>query len=177
MPLSHHAALLGLLVITPLAGGFACSSDPAPRGAQATTYIGQAIMGGEDDTVDNAVVGIVVLQSGGLCSGTLIAPNLVLTARHCVAETEPEVQCSVSTFGSTFGANAFFITTEWDGPEAAFNTYQLKGDWFQADKVMVSPDSDVCGNDMALIRLKGAGVPASITAPIVPSGDSGKGMK
>jgi hypothetical protein len=172
MPLSRHAALLGLLVVTPFAGGFACSSEPAPLDVESTTYIGQSIMGGDDDQVDNAVVGIVILQSGGMCSGTLIAPNLVLTARHCVAETEPEVQCNTSTFGSTFGANAFFVTTEWDGPEVAINTYQLKGDWFQADKVMVSPDSaDVCGNDMALIRLKGAGVPDSITSPIVPRVD------
>ena len=172
MPLSRHAALLGLLVVTPLAAGLACSSDPAPHDADATTYIGQSIMGGVDDQVDNAVVGIVIFQGGvGMCSGTLIAPNLILTARHCVAETQPEVLCNSSTFGATYGANSFFITTDWNGPELA-QMGNINGNWFQADKVMVSPDSsDVCGNDMALIRLEGAGVPASITAPLAPRVD------
>lgn len=150
----------------------ACSTE-APPPSDPVRYIGQNIMGGEDDPDHPSVVGIVSLQGmgAGLCSGTLIAPNLVLTARHCVAQTEEQVMCSSSTFGSTYGANAFFITTEWDGPEVAFESYQLKGNWFQADEVMVSNLTDVCGNDIALIRLEGAGVPSSIATPIVPRVD------
>ena len=47
------------------------------------------ISGGYSDSEDTAVVGIVSLANNslGICSGTLIAPNVVLTAQHCVAPT------------------------------------------------------------------------------------------
>ena len=45
-----------------------------------------SIQGGHADKRD-AAVGVVWMQGGGFCSGTLIAPNVVLTAGHCVAES------------------------------------------------------------------------------------------
>jgi hypothetical protein len=43
------------------------------------------IQGGTTDTGDPAV-GLVWFQGGGFCSGTLIAPHVVLTAGHCVQD-------------------------------------------------------------------------------------------
>jgi len=43
------------------------------------------IQGGKVDTGD-AAVGLVWIASGGFCTGTLIAPSVVLTAAHCVTE-------------------------------------------------------------------------------------------
>ena len=42
-----------------------------------------AIQGGHADAKDEAV-GLVWFEGGGFCTGTLIAPDLVLTAGHCV---------------------------------------------------------------------------------------------
>ena len=65
-----------------------CSTDPpAP---DPVVRVGQSIMGGEDDPTDLNVVAIIMTSMGGLCSGSLIAPNLVLTARHCVATPSEE---------------------------------------------------------------------------------------
>ena len=44
-----------------------------------------SIQGGHVDSADPAV-GLVWFQGGGFCSGTLIAPDVVLTAGHCVAD-------------------------------------------------------------------------------------------
>jgi V8-like Glu-specific endopeptidase len=44
-----------------------------------------SIQGGHVDSADPAV-GLIWFQGGGFCSGTLIAPDVVLTAGHCVAE-------------------------------------------------------------------------------------------
>lgn len=46
----------------------------------------QSIQGGTADKSDPAV-GLVWFDGGGFCTGSLIAPNVVLTAGHCVEQT------------------------------------------------------------------------------------------
>jgi len=62
--------------------------QPDPRIDRA----GAAIIGGEVSTPDeDAAIGLAMFSGGGFsgaCSGVLIAPNLVLTARHCVSNTQ-----------------------------------------------------------------------------------------
>jgi len=120
---------------------------------QASTQT-QAVQGGSVDTTHNYAVGVCIGNGPGqcqlLCSGALIAPNLVMTARHCVDQSPQAIDCtSASTvFGSQYAPTQYYYITTY---------YQMgqgtKG-WHQAQQIFTTPGSKVCGNDMALIMLK-----------------------
>jgi hypothetical protein len=141
---------VSLSVVLGLSG---CSgaAEPETALAEAIGTVSEAIAGGQIDTSDTAVVGLVSLAQGGIgaCSGTLIAPNVVLTAHHCVASitTGEQVDCKTSKFGSLKNAQALYVTTK-----TTFT--QLVSDYHSTKQVVVQPNVDgVCGNDVALIVL------------------------
>src|SRR5262245_19449877 len=57
----------------------------------------QSIIGGEASTPEQDAA-VLVLHSGvdtfEICSGTMLTPRLVLTARHCLASASSTVRCS-----------------------------------------------------------------------------------
>lgn len=70
----------------------ACSGvDPADADPTADE---SSVVGGAPDH-HPAVVAIDV-DGDGLCTGTLVAPDVVLTARHCVSVTREQVTCGAS---------------------------------------------------------------------------------
>ena len=144
--------------------GAAQPSTPAPTSATPTlSSVEQAIQGGVVDSGRKAVVGLVIQMgwAGGSCSGSLIAPNLVLTAQHCVSEisTSQGVACGFSRFSSPFGPNNVFVTTETEFPRWGY---------YDVEEIIVPvTEGEVCGNDIALMVLS-SNVPSSEAAPLVP---------
>ena len=84
-PRERVAAVLGSPLRFPLPAlllglAAACAGEPPP-GARS-----EAIVDGTRETGEEAVVLVKVVGGVGLCTGTFIAPTVVLTAKHCVQQ-------------------------------------------------------------------------------------------
>ncbi len=137
-----------------------CSSS----GGRSLATTSEPIAGGELDRSHNNVFLLAshFAGKGGLCTSTLIAPNLLLTARHCVSPNTgtERVLCGDSSFGDPYPPRAFAATNDAQPSD--------QSPVFHAAEVRV-PDSgnDTCGYDVALIILDEQ-VPESLAVPAVP---------
>ena len=143
----------------------ACSSN-GPLGSSDSTDRAP-IVGGATDSNDKFVFGILI-NNMALCTGSLIAPNLILTARHCVAPInggEESVNCDTDTFGQNYSPGGFLVTSNTVVNDSSSS--QLIG----ATAVRTPADNDFCGNDIALLILE-SNVPTSTTPTIAPRIDA-----
>jgi len=97
-------ALVGLVMVAAAAtagcAAEAAEADGAPLAVEvATGTVGSRIFDGEKDDDQESLAGVVALRVGAggtyeLCTGALVAPNVVLTARHCVTKNiKSQVSC------------------------------------------------------------------------------------
>jgi hypothetical protein len=151
-----------------LALSVAACSGRAPV-AEPTASTASPIQGGVTDTTHEFVVAVIQeLQQGqqsglALCSGSLLAPNLVATARHCVAAvTSDQVDCNVTTFGTVASPSALAVTTD---P----NISTANPHYYAVEKIVVPPATSFCGNDLALLILStSVALPEYVTPVIDP---------
>ncbi len=128
-----------------------------------------AIQDGYLDDGDRAVVGIYNDEIGAICTGSLIAPNVVLTARHCVSdmanELDGQITCRSTRFTDTHLARRIFVTTDAEiGRYARF---------YGGSEVVLLPGEGTdafCGNDQAILILDEP-IPESEAVPLVPRVD------
>ncbi len=144
-------------------GGGSEGGDPAAASSG-------AIQGGANDTTHAFAVGIAQLSQLGehrivFCSGALLAPNLVATARHCVVElASPQIDCSSSAFGSALPASDVRVTT--DAQITPASNFALVQEIVQPSG---TGQNGVCGNDIALLILdRNINLPQYVTPSIDP---------
>jgi MYXO-CTERM domain-containing protein len=151
-----------------------CSSQPEKEYVIGSR---QAIEGGQVDMGDSNVVGILIGDGSGnvaaACSGSLIGPNLVLTAHHCVANPPNNLSCGAG-FTNQSPASYFMVTTSYN---AAYNIWTGNGvmpaadnsTWWAVSQVTASANN-ICNGDQALLQLS-SNVPSSIACPLIPAVD------
>jgi len=150
----------------------ACVADSPRESAEHGDLLGAAVDPGDtwsvgvcagplntDPTAGN--IG-ACLTPGTRCSGTLIAPNLVLTSRHCVHQ--------IDRSNATGPCDAVFTTTPLTDSIVRVTTNPSVLDasptWFDVAQIFVSPVSNQsCAGDVAVLRLA-APVPPSQAKPV-----------
>lgn len=167
---THHVGAFSRIVSSPAwciviaLGSAACAAEAGDGGDTVDVSVAPgdahlAIYDGVEDNDDSSLSGVVALRvgTGGtfeLCSGALVAPNLVLTARHCVTKN---VTTSVSCDENGRSANGKHISAEEDpttigiytGAAPSFGRApQAKG------RAIISPKGAyLCDSDIALVIL------------------------
>ena len=152
-----------LLFIGALLAGCNQAPEPIDRSAD-------AVLNGVDDTTDTAVIAVDTLLPAGeeLCTGFLIMPDLVLTARHCAAPVvDPTGGCvtkgtlTLATGGPPLAPTKIFAYAE--------TILSASSKPLAVAEVTVLPGSvgqSMCGNDLAILRLQ---APLDGVAPLAMS--------
>jgi len=153
----HRVSVRRILTTAVAAASVACSSGFTPSAAQETADAGDASPTLEVDTTE-IVSGVadrgrdpavVAIDIGGeaLCSGSLIASRVVLTARHCVSNTSESVECPAQGAQITSNRSPKSLSILL-GDDASTAELVAVG------KEVVVPKSDVlCDHDIAAIVL------------------------
>ena len=134
-------------------------SDQAVETRVSATRTAPSIFGGAKDDDSNAIPGVVALRVGTgttfeLCSGALVAPNVVLTARHCVTKN---ATTSVACDENGHSANGPHVTSDEEPGTIAVYTgsspsFAKPG--VSKGRAIISPTGPyLCDSDIALVVL------------------------
>jgi hypothetical protein len=125
----------------------ACAPEDALDPSLSDDTSTDEIIGGTRDRQAHPAVLALALPDGGLCTGSLVAPNLVLTARHCVSAVVDRIDCA---------STSAQVLRDYDARELTL----LAGDDVRSRvalargaRLIVPRSRRLCGADIALLVL------------------------
>lgn len=142
-----RAALLALSLV-------ACGDESTPLAEPVASgdVDSQPIVHGRASKATQDAVVMLAVGDEGVCTGTLVAPNLVLTARHCVAETEAEIACAPDgrplaggRIGADYPPRSIVVRT---GPRRSKLVTRARG-----ARLFHDGADNLCDHDLALVLL------------------------
>jgi hypothetical protein len=163
----QRALTLAVCLCCAATGG--CGGEGAPTAAPVHAH--QALVDGTIDTDTTGVLALLLLARGQWlfqCTGALVAPNVVLTAGHCVLAWDP----SATTAAAACDGNAMPRLASPDdlvvvsGANADENAYRVE----RVGVPSTSADdatrvTDLCSQDLGLLVLQES-IPASEAQPL-----------
>ncbi|HVH45545.1 MAG TPA: trypsin-like serine protease [Labilithrix sp.] len=154
------------VTLTLLSSLAACSSTSGNVGQRAERVGAErsaVIKGKPSDTSQDSVVLLVHYDpenaSFGQCTGTLLAPRLVLTARHCVGDTDAYAACkadgtpvAAGVIRKNHAAKTMYVFTGKDRPD--FTGADHTEPAGVGLKILDDGGKNLCNHDIALLVLK-----------------------
>ena len=131
-----------------------CTLPSGPSSDEVARASAAIINGKASASDDDSAILIPLFQGGqfaGACSGVLIAPNLVLTARHCVSETDEGAVCA-SDGTPLYGGMVYSDRAAGDIGVITGTSIKFALDASGA-QIFTLPSDTLCNSDVALVLL------------------------
>jgi hypothetical protein len=151
--------------------GCGAGHETAQSGLEVSRLAEPIIGGAPSGTAEDSVVVLATFDAGvrkSLCSATVVAPNLVITARHCVSDADGSTACTMAgtpvTGGTLKGDRdpknlLVFVGQAGVAP----NTEVEANASARGAALVVDPSTTVCNDDVAFVLLD-----TRLAAPIAP---------